>query len=140
MAYLGLKDKIAEILPHCTVRTAMMPYITSQFMPRQAGDRPEVIPEGCTNLALMGQYLETGDVVFTVETSIRSAMMAVYGLPDLQKPVIPVAPTKFDFRVISSMIHYATGNGKTLPEELPPLTGSQLRDMLTTIPAFAEDI
>ena len=118
----------------------MMPYITSQFMPRQAGDRPEVIPEGCTNLALMGQYLDTGDVVFTVETSIRSAMMAVYGLLDLQKPVIPVAPTKFDIRVISSMIRYATGNGKTLPEELPPLTGSQLRDMLMTIPAFAEDI
>ena len=138
--HLGLKDKIAEILPHCTVRTAMMPYITSQFMPRQAGDRPEVIPEGCTNLALMGQYLETGDVVFTVETSIRSAMMAVYGLLDLQKPVIPVAPTKFDIRVISSMIRYATGNGKTLPEELPPLTGSQLRDMLMTIPPFAEDI
>ena len=42
--------------------------------------------------------------------------------------------------MISSMIRYATGNGKTLPEELPPLTGSQLRDMLMTIPAFAEDI
>ena len=54
--------------------------------------------------------------------------------------MIPVAPTKFDIRVISSMIRYATGNGKTLPEELPPLTGSQLRDMLMTIPAFAEDI
>ena len=138
--HLGLADKIAEILPHCTVRTAMMPYITSQFMPRQAGDRPNVIPDGCTNLALMGQYLETGDVVFTVETSIRSAMMAVYGLFDLGRPVIPVAPTKFDIRVISSMIRYATGNGETLPEDLPPLTGSQLKEMLRTIPAFAEDI
>ena len=138
--HLGLTDKIAEILPHCSVRTAMMPYITSQFMPREAVDRPEVIPEGCTNLALMGQYLETGDVVFTVETSIRSAMMAVYGLFDLGRPVIPVAPTKFDIRVISSMIRYATGNGATIPEELPPLTGSQLKEMLLTIPAFAEDI
>ena len=138
--HLGLTDKIAEILPHCSVRTAMMPYITSQFMPREAGDRPEVIPEGCTNLALMGQYLETGDVVFTVETSIRSAMMAVYGLFELGRPVIPVAPTKFDIRVISSMIRYATGNGATIPEELPPLTGSQLKEMLLTIPAFAEDI
>ena len=138
--HLGLKDKIDEILPHCTVRTAMMPYITSQFMPRQEGDRPQVIPDGCTNLALMGQYLETGDVVFTVETSIRSAMMAVYGLFDLQRPVIPIAPTKFDIRVISSMIRYATGNGETLPEELPPLTGSQLKEMLRTVPAFAEDI
>lgn len=138
--HLGLENKIAEILPHCTVRTAMMPYITSQFMPREAGDRPQVIPEGCTNLALMGQYLETGDVVFTVETSIRSAMMAVYGLLDLQKPVIPVAPTRFDVRVMASMIRYATGNGQTLPDELPPLTGAQFKEMLLTIPPFAEDI
>lgn len=138
--HLGLKDKIAEILPHCTVRTVMMPYITSQFMPRQSGDRPRVIPEGCTNLALMGQYLETGDVVFTVETSIRSAMIAVYGLLGLEKPVIPIAPTKYDIRVIASMIRYATGNGKTLPDELPALTGGQLREMLKTIPPFAEDI
>lgn len=138
--HLGLEDKIPEILPHCTVRTAMMPYITSQFMPRQASDRPQVIPEGCTNFALMGQYLETGDVVFTVETSIRSAMMAVYGLFDLQRPVIPIAPTKFDIRVIASMIRYSTGNGQTIPDELPPFNGAQLRELLMKLPAFAEDI
>ena len=84
--HLGLKDKIGEILPHCSTRTSMMPYITSQFMPRRRGDRPQVIPQGCVNLALMGQFVETDDVVFTVETSIRTAMMAVYGLLDLKKP------------------------------------------------------
>ena len=34
----------------------------------------------------------------------------------------------------------APDGGLFVPEELPPLTGSQLRDMLMTIPAFAEDI
>lgn len=31
-----------------------MPYITAQFMPRAAGDRPHVVPQGCTNLGLLG--------------------------------------------------------------------------------------
>ena len=36
----------------------MMPYITSQFMPRKISDRPKVIPEGCVNLAFIGQFVE----------------------------------------------------------------------------------
>jgi len=32
----------------------MMPYITSQFMPRVKGDRPPVKPPGTTNLAFIG--------------------------------------------------------------------------------------
>lgn len=137
--HLGMADKIDEILPHCIVRTSMMPYITSQFMPRQAGDRPQVIPEGYCNLALMGQYVETGDVVFTVETSIRSAMMGVYGLLKLDKPIIPIAPTKYDIRVIASMARMTTGNGEAIPE-LPPMTPEQIKDLLLQIPNFAEDI
>jgi len=38
-------------------------------MPRKLGDRPKVVPTGCTNLALLGQFVEIkDDVVFTVET------------------------------------------------------------------------
>jgi oleate hydratase len=63
-----------------------MPYITSQFMVRKAGDRPKVIPDGSTNLAFMGQYAEQpDDVVFTVEYSVRCAMTAVYTLLKLDK-------------------------------------------------------
>jgi myosin-crossreactive antigen len=46
----------------------MMPYITSQFMPHKISDRPRIVPDGCTNLAFIGQYVEVpGDAVFTVE-------------------------------------------------------------------------
>ncbi|KAG0645637.1 Fatty acid Hydratase [Hyphodiscus hymeniophilus] len=59
----------------------MMPFITSQFLTRKAGDRPEVIPKESTNLALLGQFVEIPrDTVFTVEYSIRSAQIAVHEL------------------------------------------------------------
>ena len=65
----------AKVIP-CT-----MPWITSQFMPRKKGDRPEVIPEGTGNHAFIGQFCEMPrDTVFTVEYSVRSAMTAVHGL------------------------------------------------------------
>jgi len=136
---LGLTDDMEEIVSHCKVRACMMPYITSQFMPREKGDRPNVIPEGCANLALMGQFVETEDVVFTVETSVRTAMMAVYGLLGLDKKVIPIAPTKYDIRVIASMFRMITGNGKSIPP-LPPMDQAKLVGMLNKIPAFLEDI
>jgi oleate hydratase len=59
----------------------MMPYITAQFLTRKHGDRPEVVPKGSTNLALMGQFVEIPkDTVFTVEYSVRCAQMAVHEL------------------------------------------------------------
>jgi len=68
----------------------MMPYITSQFMPRTGKDRPQVIPEGSKNLAFIGQYAEIpDDVVFTVEYSVRTAQTAVFGLLNLDKEVSP---------------------------------------------------
>ena len=99
--HCGLEAKIDSILEHTKVSTSMMPYITSQFMPRKIDDRPKVIPEGCVNLAFIGQFVELpGDVVFTVETSVRTAMMAVWGLTGLEKPMIPMYEPMYDVRVI----------------------------------------
>ena len=54
--------------------------ITAFFMPRRAGDRPDVIPDGCVNAAFLGQFAETPrDTIFTTEYSVRTAMEAVYG-------------------------------------------------------------
>jgi oleate hydratase len=69
----------------------MMPYITSQFMPRSPGDRPKVVPDGVTNLAFVGQYAEIPeDVVFTVEYSVRTAQTAVCRLADAECWPVPV--------------------------------------------------
>jgi oleate hydratase len=121
--HCGLEEKIPEILSHSTVSTSMMPYITSQFMPRKISDRPRVIPEGCANLAFIGQFVELpGDVVFTVETSVRTAMMAVWGLTGLNKPMIPMYEPVFDLRVIVSSLKATLGIEEFTPENLKAIT------------------
>ncbi|GKU24890.1 oleate hydratase [Clostridium folliculivorans] len=109
--HMGLGDKVDEILPSCKVIPCMMPYITSQFMPRKKGDRPAVIPNGCTNLAFLGQFSEIpNDCVFTVEYSVRSAIMAVYGLLKLDKEVPPVYEGQYDVRVLLNAVKTMLGN------------------------------
>ena len=83
------KDKEA-ILASSICIPCMMPYITSQFLVRKQGDRPQVVPPKSKNLAFIGQYAEMpDDVVFTVEYSVRSAQIAVYTLLGLDKDPSP---------------------------------------------------
>ncbi len=68
-----------------------MPFVDSLFMPRTLGDRPEVLVKDATNFAFLGQFAEAPkDCVFTVEYSVRTAQMAVYGLFDTDKEVHPM--------------------------------------------------
>ena len=77
-----------------------MPYITSMFMPRAAGDRPAPVPKGFKNLAFVSQFVEIPeDVVFTVEFSIRVAQMAVYELCGVDKEIPPVTQHDKSLRV-----------------------------------------
>ena len=69
-------------------------------MVRKQGDRPQVVPEGSTNLAFIGQFCELpDDVVFTTEYSVRSARVAVATLLGLQQPP-PVYKGEHDLKVI----------------------------------------
>nr|WP_281276407.1 oleate hydratase [Dictyobacter kobayashii] len=55
--------------------------MVSFFMPRQAGDRPAVVPEGAVKFAFIGQFAETTrDCIFTTEYSVRTGMEAAYQL------------------------------------------------------------
>ena len=68
-----------------------MPFIDSLFMPRNIGDRPNVIPKAARNFAFLGQFADAPkDCVFTVEYSVRTAQMAVYGLFNTEKEVHPM--------------------------------------------------
>ena len=76
-----LQFPLSPILENSLTIPCMMPYITSQFLTRKHGDRPDVIPKGSTNLALLGQFVEIPKgTVFTVEYSVRSAQLAVHEL------------------------------------------------------------
>jgi len=114
--HLGLKDRIPEILKTVNVIPCMMPYITSQFMPRLPGDRPAVVPKGSANLAFMGQYVEQpGDCVFTVEYSVRAAQMAVYQLLDIKKEIPKINRYDLSIKTKLQSVAKSFAPGKGVP-------------------------
>lgn len=84
----------------------MMPYITAFFMPRQAGDRPDVVPQDAVNFAFIGQFAESKqrDCIFTTEYSVRTAMEAVYTLLDVKRGVPEVFNSTYDIRTLLAAI------------------------------------
>lgn len=134
--YCGLEDKIDEI----------MPYITSQFMPRKLKDRPEVIPAGNRNLAFIGPFVELeGDVVFTVETSVRTAMIAVYRMLHLDRPITPLFQGQYDIRMVNVALKTLLGKDKIEVSDLPkvnplklPQTMHEIVNAINQIPPVPE--
>jgi oleate hydratase len=115
--HLGIEDQLDAVAAATKVRLALMPYITAQFMPRAAGDRPHVVPAGCTNLGLLGQFVETSnDVIFTMESSVRTARIAVYTLLGLRKQAPDLSPTQYDIRTLLKAAR-AINNGEPFPGE-----------------------
>jgi oleate hydratase len=101
IGHLQIDMHAATILGTSTCIPCMMPFITSQFLPRTKGDRPLVVPHGSKNMAFIGQFCEMpDDVVFTVEYSIRSAQTAVYSLLGLKRTPPPVYKGSHDPRVL----------------------------------------
>lgn len=91
LGHLGVSEHAETILADAICLPCMMPFITSQFLRREEGDRPAVHPVGYSNFAITGQFCEQpDDVVFTVEYSVRSAMTAVYELLGLDRKPPPV--------------------------------------------------
>lgn len=89
--HLRFEHKLNEIMKSTTCIPCMLPFITSQFMPRTMSDRPKVVPECSKNFAIIGQFCEIPeDIVFTLEYSVRSAQTAVYtllGKPEKTTPI-----------------------------------------------------
>ncbi|WP_137726243.1 oleate hydratase [Prescottella subtropica] len=85
----------------------MMPYVTSFFMPRKAGDRPQVVPEGAVNFAFIGQFAETTrDCIFTTEYSVRTGMEAAYQLLGIERGVPEVFNSTYDIRTLLSATYF----------------------------------
>jgi oleate hydratase len=74
-----------------------MPYVNNIWMPRSRTDRPPVVPEGATNLGLIGQYVEVSqDIAFTIEYSARTAWEAVHLLLKRGPAPPPVYQGQYD--------------------------------------------
>ena len=99
--HLGVPEQYIEEYATNSARCVptMMPYITAFFMPRSAGDRPDVIVDDALNFAFLGQFAQTPrDTIFTTEYSVRTAMEAVYGLFQIDRAVPEVWPSVYDIR------------------------------------------
>ena len=129
-------DDLAANHANCT--PTMMPYITAFFMPRSAGDRPDVIPDGCVNAAFLGQFAETPrDTIFTTEYSVRTAMEAVYGLCGVDRGVPEVWGSVYDVRdLLDSTVKLMDGKSPLemkLPLPLEVLKKPLLRNIDKTV-------
>ncbi|KAL4861889.1 hypothetical protein BDV12DRAFT_207670 [Aspergillus spectabilis] len=72
----------ARTIPHIQPRAA------STLLPRTPEDRPQVIPKGMQNMAVIGPFVEIGDeIVVTMDYSVRAAQKAVRGLMGVRKEV-----------------------------------------------------
>lgn len=103
------QDEIEELLETViNVIPCYMPYVDAQFEPRKMSDRPEVIPEGSTNFAMVSQFVEIpDDMVFTEEYSVRAARLAVYGLMGVDRNVCPVTPYNKDPKILLKAVKKA---------------------------------
>jgi len=101
LSHLHFNDVTDQILETSNCIPCMLPYITSQFLVREKGDRPLVVPEVSHNIAFIGQFAEVPeDVVFTVEYSVRTAQTAVYTLLGLDKQPTPLYKGEQHLRVL----------------------------------------
>ncbi|MEI5525655.1 oleate hydratase [Streptomyces brasiliscabiei] len=104
--HLPFDDRTAaRVLDSSTVVPCLMPYVTSQFLVRGHGDRPEVVPEGSVNLAFIGQFAEVPyEAASTVEYSVRTAWTAVSRLLRLDRHPPEVHKGHHDPRVLAAAL------------------------------------
>ena len=119
---------IAELAAHgATCVPVMMPYVTSFFMPRRAGDRPDVVPAGAVNFAFIGQFAETTrDTIFTTEYSVRTGMEAAYQLLGIERGVPEVFNSTYDVRKLLAAASRLR-DGKEIELPGPALIRHQLK-------------
>lgn len=143
--HMGVPENEIETLAENSANTVpcMMPYITAFFMPRAAGDRPKVVPDGAVNFAFLGQFAETvRDTIFTTEYSMRTGMEAVYTLLDIDRGVPEVWGSVFDIRdLLNATVQLRDGKKITdmelgfkerlaLKEVLKKIEGSDIEKLL----------
>ena len=128
-------DQIEELATNsANTVPCMMPYIDAFFMPRAAGDRPDVVPEGAVNVAFLGQFAETErDTIFTTEYSIRTGMEAVYTLLNVDRGVPEVWGSVYDIRCLLDATVKLRDGKKITDLEMPLVGKLALKEALKKI-------
>ena len=128
-------DQIEELAANsANTVPCMMPYIDAFFMPRAAGDRPDVVPEGAVNFAFLGQFAETErDTIFTTEYSNRTGMEAVYTLLNVDRGVPEVWGSVYDIRCLLDATVKLRDGKKITDMEMPLVGKLALKEALKKI-------
>ena len=128
-------DQIEELAANsANTVPCMMQYIDAFFMPRAAGDRPDVVPEGAVNFAFLGQFAETErDTIFTTEYSIRTGMEAVYTLLNVDRGVPEVWGSVYDIRCLLDATVKLRDGKKITDMEMPLVGKLALKEALKKI-------
>jgi oleate hydratase len=93
-----------------------MPYVNNIWLPRTRTDRPRPVPEGSTNLGLIGQYVEVArDVAFTIEYSARTAWEAIHLLLKRGPPPPPVYQAQYDPKALFAALKVFVCPGAARP-------------------------
>ncbi len=134
--HMGVPTSEIEELATNSANTVpvMMPYVTAFFMPRQGGDRPDVVPEKAVNFAFLGQFAETKrDTIFTTEYSMRTGMEAVYTLLDIDRAVPEVWGSTYDVRDLLNASYRLRDNKKITEMKMSFIEKIVLKKVLKTI-------
>ena len=134
--HMGVPESEIEELAEHSANTVpvMMPYITAFFMPRAAGDRPDVVPEGAVNFAFLGQFAEVPrDTIFTTEYSMRTAMVAVYTLLNVDRGVPEVWGSTYDVRALLDATVKLRDGKKITDMDLPLIPRLAMKEALKKI-------
>ena len=152
--HLGVPENQIEELAEKSANTipVMMPYIDAFFMPRNGTDRPKVVPNKAANFAFLGQFAETErDTIFTTEYSIRTAMVAVYTLLNVDRGVPEVWGSTYDIRdLLNATVKLRDGKAITdmklgfkekiaLKEVLKAIKGTDIEKLLKEYEVIKED-
>lgn len=104
---------------------------TSQFMPRTGTDLSHVVPEGCTRLAFMGQFVERSPAMWCSRLRLPCAHRCrlYISLPGGKK-VIEAYPAEYDRRhFLERMKKYSGIDGAVTKQDLPKINPLKISDM-----------
>jgi oleate hydratase len=78
LRHLRFDKQLDAIMASSICVPCYMPYVNNVWLRRRRGDKPPAVPEGATNLGLIGQYVEAPrEIGFTIECSVRTAWEAI---------------------------------------------------------------
>jgi oleate hydratase len=87
-----------------------MPYVNNVWLPWSRGDMPPPVPEGATNLGLIGQYVDMPkEIAFTIECSVRSAWEAIRTLLKRGPAPPPVYQGQLDPKAVLNALKVFVG-------------------------------